>query len=194
MKPVKKPSKPKKPPPPPLLAAWRQAPQAERTALFDSGIKLSEFLGAISLAFRRQLEARLRKQTADDYTANYQLTMALRTAMSHLQTDEKAALNALAVWPACSMATSISCPPDFRNRERNGGVPPDWNFAHPARMPLPAFGRPEADAAPGAENTGAAKAERRNFRMNIVQISGSSPVVQSRQQIKARGLRSSQVK
>jgi hypothetical protein len=95
MKPGNKSSKSKKPPTPALLDAWKAALPAERTALFDSGIELPEFLGAISLAFRRQLEARLRKQTADDYAPNYQLTMALRTAMSHLQIDEKAALNAL---------------------------------------------------------------------------------------------------
>jgi hypothetical protein len=88
-------SKPKKPPTPSLLVAWKAASPAERMALFDSGVGLPEFLGGISLTFRRQLEARLRKRT-DDYAPDYLLTMAFRTAMSHLQSaDEAAALNAL---------------------------------------------------------------------------------------------------
>jgi hypothetical protein len=87
--------RPKKPPAPPLLDAWKQALPADRTAFLDH-VALPELLGAMSIPFRRMLEARLRKQTTDDYDPDYQLTITFRTAMSHLQNaEETAALNAL---------------------------------------------------------------------------------------------------
>jgi hypothetical protein len=102
--PAKKESKPK----PDLMVAWNKATAEELTRHFDA-VTVVGLLRVISLAFRRELEGRLRKEKTEDAPEpHYKLTMALRTALGCVKiaddpqtspavalSQEKAALNAL---------------------------------------------------------------------------------------------------
>jgi hypothetical protein len=102
--PAKKESKPK----PDLMVAWRKATAEELTRHFDA-VTVVGLLRVISLAFRRELEGRLRKEKAEDAAEpHYKLTMVLRTALGCVKiaddpktsravalSQETAALNAL---------------------------------------------------------------------------------------------------
>jgi hypothetical protein len=102
--PAKKEFKPK----PDLMVAWNKATPEELTRHLDA-VTVMGLLRVISLAFRRELEGRLRKQkTEDEPEPHYQITMAFRTALGCLKiadnpqtsravalSQETAALNAL---------------------------------------------------------------------------------------------------
>ena len=102
--PVEKESKPK----PDLMVAWNRATPEELTRHLDA-VTVMGLLRIISLAFRRELEGRLRKEKTEDASEpHYKLTMALRTALGCVKiaddpqtspavalSQEKAALNAL---------------------------------------------------------------------------------------------------
>jgi hypothetical protein len=102
--PTKKESKPK----PDLMVAWSRATAEELTRHLDA-VTVVGFLRVISLAFRRELESRLRKEKTEDASEpHYKLTMALRTALGCVKiaddpqtsravalSQEKVALNAL---------------------------------------------------------------------------------------------------
>ena len=101
---AKKESKPK----PDLMVAWNRATPEELTRHLDR-VTVIGLLRVISLAFRRELEGRLRKEkTEGEPEPHYKLTMALRTALGCVKiaddpktsravalSQETAALNAL---------------------------------------------------------------------------------------------------
>jgi hypothetical protein len=103
-KPAKKESRPK----PDLMVAWNRAAAEELTRHLDA-VTVVGLLRVISLAFRRELEGRLRKEkTEGEPEPHYKLTMMLRTALGCVKiaddpqtsravalSQEKAALNAL---------------------------------------------------------------------------------------------------
>jgi hypothetical protein len=90
------------------MVAWNKATAEELTRHFDA-VTVVGLLRVISLAFRRELEGRLRKEKTEDAPEpHYKLTMALRTALGCVKiaddpqtspavalSQEKAALNAL---------------------------------------------------------------------------------------------------
>jgi hypothetical protein len=102
--PVKKEPKPK----PDLMVAWNKATVEERTRHLDA-VTVMGLLRVISLAFRRELDGRLRREKSEDASEpHYKLTMAFRTALGCLKiaddpqtsravalSQETAALNAL---------------------------------------------------------------------------------------------------
>jgi hypothetical protein len=105
MKPVARDPRPSKSD---LTTAWGKATAEERTRHLDA-VGVPGLLGAISLAFRRELEGRLRRLKFEDAPPpDYKLTMAFRVALGHLKaaddpatsrpvalSQETAALNAL---------------------------------------------------------------------------------------------------
>jgi hypothetical protein len=72
----------------PLLIAWRQATDSERANLFDS-LDLSGFLKALSPAFRRKLESRLRPRAGDAPEPLLRASEILRRALSLVQIASK---------------------------------------------------------------------------------------------------------
>ena len=102
--PAKKESKPK----PDLMVAWSKATAEELTRHLDA-VTVPGLLRVISLAFRRELEGRLRKEKPEgEPEPHYKLTMVLRTALGCVKiaddpktsravalSQETAALNAL---------------------------------------------------------------------------------------------------
>jgi hypothetical protein len=105
---VAKPTERKPKPRSDFMVAWNKASTEEKIRHFDT-IGVRGLFPVISLAFRRDLESRLRKEkTEGEPEPHWQLTMTFRTAMGHLKiaddpktsqpvalSQEKAALNAL---------------------------------------------------------------------------------------------------
>jgi hypothetical protein len=92
------------------MVAWKQATAEELTRHLDA-VTVIGVLRVISLAFRRELEGRLRREKSErEAEPHYKLTMAFRTALGCVkiaddpqtsptvaQSQEKVALNALRV-------------------------------------------------------------------------------------------------
>jgi hypothetical protein len=69
----------------PLLLAWRAASDKERIALLDT-VSVVGFLKVMSLAFRRELEGRLREEK--NASTDHRVTTAFRLALDHVRSAD----------------------------------------------------------------------------------------------------------
>jgi hypothetical protein len=69
----------------PLLLAWRAASDKEKIALLDI-VSVADFLKVMSLAFRRELEGRLREEK--NASTDHRVTTAFRLALGHVQSAD----------------------------------------------------------------------------------------------------------
>jgi len=88
-------------PVPSLVISWRASSDELKVGLFDT-VGVAGFLKVVSLAFRRELETRLREEKHDG-DPDYHLTAAFRLAMGHLKIMDD---------PATGKAAALSHEPE----------------------------------------------------------------------------------
>jgi hypothetical protein len=71
-------------PVPPLMTSWRSSSDEVKTGLLDT-VGINEILRVTSIAFRRDLNARLLKERSDPDNVHDKMTAAFRLAMGHLK-------------------------------------------------------------------------------------------------------------